>query len=116
MKKNQIVCSQVQKQLANILLSKTSNPILQKVTITSVDVAKDYSQAKVYFHVPKSYKLDKVLSQLETAQPFLRSCLADSLSMRHTPRLLFFYDQGLETTLAMEELLAKASLDFETTD
>ena len=73
-------------ELSNIIFKEIKNPIIKTVTLTAVEITNDLSFAKVYFTCMDADK-DKVLEELEEAKGFLRTKLANTIEIRHTPEL-----------------------------
>ncbi len=94
----------------NLALRKTiSDPRLNLVTVTRVDLTPDYSQAKVYWDTFDSSKRGDAKKAFEGIASKLRSILAKELKVRHTPRLEIFYDSQVEDEKKIEDLLNKSS-------
>lgn len=96
----------IKRDLAEILMRDMRDPRLALVSITDVDVARDFTIAKVFISVlgdPKD-KAD-ALRALQGAAGFLRGRLGGMLDLRSVPALVFRYDTGIERGLRMNELL-----------
>lgn len=87
------------------------------VTITSCDITKDLSFAKVYVSVLGDEKEKKkaVAALQEKAGLIARIC-SKKVRMRFFPNLSFELDLGLEQQLHMEELLSKISKERKSRD
>lgn len=92
------------KELSEILLLEVKNPIMKSVCITSVSITNDLSYAKVYF---TCMDIDKklVLKELNDAKGFLRSKLCEKDLVRHTPELVFEYDDSIEYGKRIEKVI-----------
>ena len=66
----------------------------------------DLSFAKVYFTCMNEDK-DKVLAELNEAKGFLRSKLAQNIEIRHTPELVFEFDNSIEYGMNIEKIIAR---------
>ncbi len=93
-------------ELSKIIFKEIKNPIIKKVTLTSVDITNDLSFAKVYFTTLDEDK-DKVLEELNAAKGFLRTKLASIVEIRHTPDLIFVYDNSIEYGMNIERIIQK---------
>ena len=82
------IAEQIQREMAELVRLKINDPRVRMVTMTGVEVARDYSHAKVFFTrwMASTTKLQK---GLERASGFLRSQLAHSLKLRVMPQLHF---------------------------
>jgi len=96
----------IHKEISDILARGLKDPRVGFVTLTSVDVTADLSIAKVYYTVIGDEKSrQQTANGLEKANPYIRRQLAQRLRMRHTPELIFKYDQSLEYGNRIDSLL-----------
>ena len=72
------------------------DPRVGMLTITSVDVSPDLSNAKIFFTMFEKDKLEDTLHGLKRSAGFLRSQLARRISMYTVPELRFVYDESVE--------------------
>ena len=94
---------QIQAQLMQLLLTQARDKDLASVFINRVSVSADLSVARVYFG---SYgEIKQAQKALDRAAGFLRSELANHLSMRRVPRLYFSPDENLARLDEIEKLL-----------
>lgn len=98
----------VQQTLSEILHREVSDPQLQKVTISGVEVSRDLGHAKIYFVVPEDCPLDEVLKGFKRANSFLRVHLAKRCDLRVMPELHFHYDPSFREGSHIDALLHKA--------
>ena len=82
-------------ELSKIIFKEIKNPIIKKINLTAVEITNDLSFAKVYFTCMDSDK-DKVMEELSSAKGFLRTKLAETIDIRHTPELIFCYDDSID--------------------
>ena len=89
-------------QLNIILGTETKNPILKQVIVNAVKITNDLSFAKVYF---TCFNEDKnlVLKELKDSSGFLRHELSEKIDIRHTPELIFEYDESLDYAKRIED-------------
>ncbi|HET6726195.1 MAG TPA: 30S ribosome-binding factor RbfA [Gammaproteobacteria bacterium] len=87
------------------LIPGLRDPRLGLVTVTDVEVSKDYSQAKVFVSMLNTDDPDACIAALNHASGFLRRELARSTAMRTTPRLRFIHDQSIEHGARMDALI-----------
>ena len=90
--------------LSKIIFEEVKNPILKNVILTSVSVTNDLSFAKVYFTSMNEDK-EKVMAELEEAKGFLRGKLSENIDIRHTPELVFCYDNSIEYGMNIERII-----------
>ncbi len=92
--------------LSRIIFEEVKNPIIKNVILTSVSVTNDLSFAKVYFTCMNIDK-EKALAELNEAKGFLRGKLSENIDIRHTPELIFVYDNSIEYGMNIEKVIAK---------
>ncbi len=97
-----------QQNLAEILYREVSDPQLQKVTISGVEVSRDLAHAKIYFVVPEDCDLNEVLKGFARAKGFLRTNLAKRCDLRVMPDLHFHYDPSFKEGSHIDALIQKA--------
>ena len=82
------------------------DPRIGFVTITGVDVARDFRTAKVHVSVLGSDdELASTLDALEHAHGKLQGAVARGVRMQHTPRLHFIHDDTIDSAMRIEQLL-----------
>ena len=91
-------------ELSNIIFKEIKNPLIKTVTLTAVEITNDLSFAKVYFTCMNEDK-DKVLAELDEAKGFLRTKLANTIDIRHTPELVFEFDNSIEYGMNIEKII-----------
>ena len=91
-------------ELSKIIFKEIKNPVIKTVTLTAVEITNDLSFAKVFFTCMDADK-DKVLTELNEAKGFLRTKLANTIDIRHTPELIFEYDNSIEYGMNIEKII-----------
>lgn len=102
--KGERVGSDMQRYLADIILTEVKNEDFKNVTITDCDVTNDLSFAKVYFTTPDEDR-KHVEKELNNAAGYFRSMLAERLNVRHTPELRFIFDESIEYGMKIEKII-----------
>ena len=101
---------QLREKLGYILLFEVSDPRLDLVTLTAVEVAVDRSFARVY-----ASRYEEVMEALASAKGRIRSLLARSLDWRVTPELDFRIDRSTDEaeriTRALENVPATLAIE-----
>ncbi len=109
MKKNQNsrrIGEQAREKLAQILLFEISDPDLEMITLTGVDVSVDKSVLRAYVSCePNRY--EAVSGALERAKGRVRSLLGRSLGWRVSPEIIW----QIDTTADEAERIARALQD-----
>jgi ribosome-binding factor A len=106
----QRIADRIHEELSTILLMEVSDPRLSSAYVTKVRVDGELSYANVYVSALEgSQDADIILDGLKHASGYLRSELANRVSLRHFPRLRFYWDPSPEHADRIDELIA--SLD-----
>jgi ribosome-binding factor A len=103
----------IRNEISNILRREISDPRLNMISITRVELTPDYSQAKVYWDTFDASKRGDVKKAIEGVSSKMRTLLANNLQVRHTPVLFFYYDSQFEDELKITQLLNKSSTNDE---
>ena len=84
------------------------------VTVTRVDVTRDFKSAKVYVSIfipdgasdaQEVEMIDRILSAFESSTRELGNLVNKQLRLKHTPQFEFVHDTGLEKMGRMTEIL-----------
>ncbi|MBP5679412.1 MAG: 30S ribosome-binding factor RbfA [Bacilli bacterium] len=94
-----------QEVISSILMKEIKDKDIKFVTITGVEVTKDYSYAKIYYTVLDEEKKESTKKALEKASPFIRTKLAEKVEVRHTPELRFIYDNSISYGEHIDQLI-----------
>ena len=97
------ISSLIQHELGDLLEKKVSDPRLDFVTITAVEVSANLHHAYVY--VSTLGNKQEVMAGFNHAASFLRRELAARLSLRYTPELTFLLDESVERSERVFQLL-----------
>lgn len=101
------VGQQIQREIAELVRLELNDPRVRLVTITGVEVAGDYSHAKIFF-TRLDGKNEEAQQGLDRAAGFLRSQLAHSIKLRIMPQLHFVYDASVERGSHLSQLIEQA--------
>lgn len=94
------------RELSMIITQEINDPLLGFPTVTEVDVAPDYSVAKVYVSfLGKNYKKRDGLEALRRAKGHIKSILAKRVKMRKIPDLEFLVDDSLDKADRIEKII-----------
>lgn len=99
------VADLIKQEIAKLLIKETRDPRFAFVTVTDVEVAKDYSVAKIFVTVLDRAKITETLTALNKAAGFFRYQLAHVVNMRTTPRIQFVYDESVSRGQRISDLL-----------
>ena len=105
------VGDRIREDLAEILQREVHDPGLALVTVTGVDVDREFGYATVYVTTSDPQRRAEVLSAFERARGFLRSALAARIPLRSFPQLRFRYDTSVDEGARIEDLLNQIKRD-----
>lgn len=109
--RQQRVADQIQKELANFIRLELKDPRLKMVTVSGVNVSRDFSFADVYvtfMGVESDAEVKELLQVLNRASGFLRKLLGQAIKIRVTPSLRFHYDTTLVRGMHLNALITQA--------
>jgi len=125
--RQQKVADLIQQELAMLIQLEVSDPRIGMVSVTGVDVSRDFSHASVYVTVLNSGKIesqghagvgasgeldqleiDENIDALNKAAGYLRSLLSKRLRLRTTPKLQFKFDSSVERGRRLSSLIDQA--------
>ncbi len=101
------IAEQIQREVAQLLRLDVKDPRVRMITLTGVEVTKDYSHAKVFYTTLDGVS-NAVQQGLEHASGYLRSQLAHSMKLRIMPQLHFVYDPSIERGAHLSQLIDQA--------
>lgn len=102
---NRRVNEQAREVISEILLFEISDPRLDMVTITGVEVSYDRSVANVYYSTEPS-RYTEVAQAAAAAAGRIRSLMAKKLSWRVAPELRFHLDESVDNAQRIAEALS----------
>ena len=107
--RHQRLGNQVLRTLNELLRFETKDPRLENVTLTSVDLSRDLSVAKIYFStLHPDADPAPVQAGLERAAGFLRGQLGRAIKVRHVPELRFLHDDSAAVGEQIDRLIEGA--------
>jgi len=96
----------VREAIASIIQGAISDPRLDLITVTSVEVSSDLSVANVYVTAHgDEERYAEVLEGLESAKGRIRHLLGKAVKTRITPDLRFFIDSSVDAGFRMSVAL-----------
>ena len=124
----QRVGDQIHRELASLIQLEVSDPRVGMVSVTGVEVSKDFAHAKVYVTVLNTMSEDSAINDLTLSSPgeldrleieenikvltkasgFLRTMLAKRLRVRAVPKLQFYYDNSIKKGQQLSSLIDDA--------
>ena len=110
------IAAQIKEHIATMMIKgQISDPRCQSVLITQVKVSPDVGTAKVYYALPEnpSFSKKEVQEGLTKASGFIRKDLSQVLTIRHTPALVFYFDETIDYMAKMNSVFAKVKQENE---
>lgn len=92
--------------LAEAITTALDDPRVGFVTVSEVRLNRDRTQAQVFYTVlGDDAERDASLRGLKNAKGYLRQIIGDQTRLRQVPDLRFRYDESLDRSFAIEEIL-----------
>ena len=104
------VGERIRRDLAGLIRSALDDPRMVMVSITDVEVSRDFAYARVYVtYIGGDEALKKeIVADLNKAAGFLRGQLGRGLRLRTIPKLAFRYDESVERGFRLSALIDEA--------
>lgn len=101
---------QLKREITEIVRFEVNDPRVGFVTITGVEATPDLMEAKVHVSIMgEEEEENESLEGLRAAASFIRTALAQRLSIRRIPELVFEPDRSLAHAQRIERLLSEVS-------
>jgi ribosome-binding factor A len=110
------IADTIWKQLAFTLKRSISDPRLQTVTVTGVDVSSDLHHARVFVTMRDMDNRDDMMKALKKAAPFLRHQLSKETALRVVPVMHFYFDESIDRGVKLSSLINKLVSDEQDDD
>jgi ribosome-binding factor A len=105
------VAEEIREEVARILAREIKDPRVGFVTVTRVQITPDLRSARVFVGVlGDEAQRRKTLQGLDQATGYVRRAVGQRLRLRFTPELSFAYDEGLDATARVAQLLDEAHI------
>lgn len=111
--RSQRVADLLQRAVSDILKKNISDPRLQQLTITSVNVSPDLRNATVYYVGREDQELKQIQAVLVKAAGFVRCEVAKKVELRVTPKIVFAIDNVLLQAEKLNSLLHNTRMQNE---
>jgi len=107
-RRSQKVASQIKENLSWVIEHQLRDPGKGFITLTKVRLSSDLKIANVYYSVlGKTEERQSTDEALKRARSFLRRELGNKVKLRFLPELRFFYDDSLDYSDKIAQLLNK---------
>ena len=106
-RRTQRLNSLLKEVISEVIFKEVRNPdISPLITITSVEITDDLSQAKVFVSViGDDLERSKTLQALESAAGFISVSSAKKVVLRYFPKLIFKIDTTVDHQMRIEKIL-----------
>ena len=103
------IADRIKRELALLFMNEISDPRLEDVNITYVDVDRELAYAEIYVSALEgTERKAEIIEALERAGGFIRSQLAMSIShLRNFPQLRFHWDPVPERVERLDRIFAE---------
>ena len=100
------------REVVSGVIQGMKDPRIGFVTITGVRMSEDLRHAKVFVSVLGSEEVRiRTLEALKHGSAYIRRELGHQMEIRHTPELLFRYDDSIEYGTKMDKILRELGPD-----
>ncbi len=101
--------NQIRKEVSSILQYDIKNSKFGFVTVTDVEVTRDYSFATIFvsFLNTKDLIAQDKLDELNRVKGVVRTALSKRLTIRKTPELIFKIDESYDQGNRIDEIISK---------
>jgi ribosome-binding factor A len=97
----------IKTQVSLAIRRDLSDPRFTLLSITKVELNKDFSVAKVFWDTFDAKSRGEIKLALDNIKGKMRSIIARELDVRHTPELHFIYDSQYEDEFKITNLLSE---------
>lgn len=107
----------IREEISAILREEVSDPRIQFVSVTRVEVSADLHYAKVFVSILGTpEKREEVLNGLKSARGFIQRSLGKKIRLRYTPEISFKIDTSIDHGIHIFELLQEIKDDLVSKD
>lgn len=107
------VADMIKRELAHMLHEEAHDPRFAMVTITGVELSRDYSRAKIFIALQEHEQGHDTLVALNKAAGFFRHRLSQSVKLRSVPQIRFVYDDSFRQGQRVNDIIDTYMEDFD---
>ncbi|TDX51881.1 30S ribosome-binding factor RbfA [Orenia marismortui] len=104
------VAELIKQEVSDLLQKEIKDPRIGFVTVTDVEVSGDLRHAKVFVSILNGDK-DQTMEGLAATTGFVRREIGKRIRLRHTPEVIFRYDDSIETGTRIFKILKDIKSD-----
>lgn len=101
------IASSIIREVSDIIANEASDGLLKSITITGCEVNNDLSIAKVFFTSILDMPKENLEKEMNEAASYVRKELSSRIEIRHTPMLVFKFDESVEYGNKIESIIKK---------
>jgi ribosome-binding factor A len=109
------VAEGVREELATLVSREVKDPRAAGAVVTRVEMTGDLRSAKVWVRLLEATddvaRRQEIVDALTRASGMLRREVTQRLALRNAPTLRFLYDEGLERSTRVDQLLAEIEIE-----
>ncbi|MFH1062641.1 MAG: 30S ribosome-binding factor RbfA [Candidatus Omnitrophota bacterium] len=106
--RKQKVAQRIKEDISRIIHDQIKDPRIGFVTLTRVELTDDLRYAKVFYSVlGDEIQKKAAVEGLESAHPYIRKLLGESLELRNTPDFSFKVDESIDYDIHMAKIFDK---------
>lgn len=109
-KRTDRVAAELRREVGLLVHQAVRDAVLPELSVSDVEVTRDFSHATVYFTVLDNASAGPALAMLKELGREFRMQLARRLRLRTTPELHFKYDTSVEQGERIDHLLREAGV------
>lgn len=102
---------EVKKEVSNLIQNEVKDPRLTAmISVTSVEVTRDLSYAKVYVSIFTNNQEEKEenLKALKGASSFIRREVGRRVKLRAVPQIIFELDESIDYGMKIDQLIERS--------
>lgn len=99
------IADTIWRELAHVLQRSVSDPRLQTVTVTGVNVSADLHHARIFVTMIDMDNRDEMIAALQKAAPYIRRLLSKETALRVVPALHFYFDDSIDRGVRLTSLI-----------
>ncbi|MCK8816481.1 30S ribosome-binding factor RbfA [Natroniella sulfidigena] len=108
--RSQRVGELIKQEVSDLLQKEIKDPRIGFVTVTDVEVSGDLRHAKVFVSILDGNK-EETMEGLQATEGFVRREIGQRIRLRHTPEIIFRYDDSIEKGTRIFEILENIDED-----
>jgi ribosome-binding factor A len=102
----------IQREIAHILTFEMKDERLSLVSVTGVELSRDFKSARVFVSaLGEPERIKGVLEALASSAHFIRSRLRERISIKNIPMLTFLHDPSIIEGIKINALLSGLKTD-----